>query len=132
MTFYRIIFLGIVVMASIAGAAGGGENASPPAGASLENLRREAETVRRSIQDREAEIDRITRREGMSAILVEQNPQKILPVTDRAMILERGAVVHEGASAALRGDSATLETYLGVTEGTRRGGKSDGGPKKLH
>jgi hypothetical protein len=50
-------------MASIAGAAGG-ENASPPAGASLQNLRQEAETVRRSIQEREAEIDRITRSES--------------------------------------------------------------------
>jgi branched-chain amino acid transport system ATP-binding protein len=60
----------------------------------------------------------------MSAILVEQNPQKILGVTDRAVILERGAIVHEAASAALRVDRTALETYLGVTDqGPRRGGK---------
>jgi len=61
-------------------------------------------------------LDRIIRHEGMSAILVEQNPQKILGVTDRAVILERGAVVHEAASAVLRSDRTALETYLGVTD----------------
>ena len=62
-------------------------------------------------------------RAGMSAILVEQNPQKILGVTDRAVILERGAVVHAAASAALRADREVLERYLGVTDqGPRRVG----------
>jgi branched-chain amino acid transport system ATP-binding protein len=70
-------------------------------------------------------LSRIIREEGMSAILVEQNPQKILGVTDRAVILERGTVVHEAASAVLRADRAVLETYLGVTDqGPRRGVKS--------
>jgi branched-chain amino acid transport system ATP-binding protein len=72
-----------------------------------------------------AALNRIIREEGMSAILVEQNPQKILGVTDRAAILERGTVVHEAASAVLRADRAVLETYLGVTDqGPRRGGKN--------
>jgi branched-chain amino acid transport system ATP-binding protein len=72
-----------------------------------------------------AALNRIIREEGMSAILVEQNPQKILGVTDRAAILERGAIVHEAASAELRADRAILETYLGVTDqGPRRGGKN--------
>jgi branched-chain amino acid transport system ATP-binding protein len=67
-------------------------------------------------------LNRIIREEGMSAILVEQNSQKILGVTDRAAILERGAIVHEAASAELRADRAVLETYLGVTDqGPRRG-----------
>jgi branched-chain amino acid transport system ATP-binding protein len=60
------------------------------------------------------------REEGIAAILVEQSPHKILPVTDRAVILERGAIVHEAASAALRNDRATLETYLGVAEAPPR------------
>jgi branched-chain amino acid transport system ATP-binding protein len=69
-------------------------------------------------------LNRIIREEGMSAILVEQSPQKILGVTDRAVILERGMVVHEAASAALRADRAVLEAYLGVTDqGPRRGAK---------
>jgi branched-chain amino acid transport system ATP-binding protein len=71
-----------------------------------------------------AALNRIIRDEGMSAILVEQSPQKILGVTDRALILERGAVVHEAASVDLRADRAVLETYLGVTDqGPRRGMK---------
>jgi branched-chain amino acid transport system ATP-binding protein len=72
-----------------------------------------------------AAMNRIIREEGMSAVLVEQSPQKILGVTDRAVILERGAVVHEAASADLRADRAVLETYLGVTDqGPRRGAKT--------
>jgi branched-chain amino acid transport system ATP-binding protein len=68
-----------------------------------------------------AALKRIIREEGMSAILVEQSPQKILTVTDRAVILERGSVVHEAASAQLREDRAVLEAYLGVTDqGPRR------------
>jgi branched-chain amino acid transport system ATP-binding protein len=60
-------------------------------------------------------LQRVIREEGMSAIVVEQNAQKILGVTDRAVILERGTVVHEGESAALKADRTTLERYLGVT-----------------
>jgi branched-chain amino acid transport system ATP-binding protein len=72
-----------------------------------------------------AALNSIIRDEGMSAILVEQSPQKILGVTDRAVILERGMVVHEAASADLRGDRAVLETYLGVTDqGPRRGARA--------
>jgi branched-chain amino acid transport system ATP-binding protein len=74
-----------------------------------------------------AGLNRIIREEGLSAILVEQNAQKILGVTDRAVILERGAVVHEAESAALKADRAVLETYLGVTDAApRRAGKTAG------
>jgi branched-chain amino acid transport system ATP-binding protein len=67
-----------------------------------------------------AALKRIIRDEGVSAILVEQNAQKVLAVTDRAAILERGCVVYEGASADLVADRAVLESYLGVTAaGTR-------------
>jgi branched-chain amino acid transport system ATP-binding protein len=59
-------------------------------------------------------LQRVIREEGMSAIVVEQNAQKILGVTDRAVILERGTIVHEGDSAALKADRTTLEHYLGV------------------
>ena len=60
-------------------------------------------------------LQRVIREEGTSAIVVEQNAQKILGVTDRAVILERGAIVYEGVSAALKADRATLEQHLGVT-----------------
>ncbi|MFL5043825.1 MAG: ABC transporter ATP-binding protein [Xanthobacteraceae bacterium] len=60
-------------------------------------------------------LQRVIREEGMSAIVVEQNAQKILGVTDRAVILERGTVVHEADSAGLKADRTMLERYLGVT-----------------
>ncbi len=61
-------------------------------------------------------LQKIIREEGLSAILVEQNAQKILGVTDQAIIIERGSIVHQGSSAALKADRAMLETYVGVTD----------------
>ena len=61
-------------------------------------------------------LRKIIREEGLSAILVEQNAQKILGVTDRAIIVERGSIVYQGDSAALKADRALLETYVGVTD----------------
>jgi branched-chain amino acid transport system ATP-binding protein len=58
----------------------------------------------------------ITRGEGVSAILVEQNARKVLSVTDRAAILDRGSIVFEDTSEVLRGSPQVLEAYLGVTE----------------
>ena len=71
-----------------------------------------------------AALNKIVRQDGLAAILVEQNAHKILGVTDRAVILERGSIVHEGASAALRADRAVLETFLGVTDAGPRRGKA--------
>jgi branched-chain amino acid transport system ATP-binding protein len=77
------------------------------------------------IEELLAALRRIIRDEGMSAILVEQNAQKVLAVTDRAAIIERGEVVHEAASADLLADRTVLESYLGVTAaGPRRGDKA--------
>src|SRR5208337_3825339 len=69
-----------------------------------------------------AALTRLIRDEGMSAILVEQNPQKILGVTDHAVILERGAVVYRSTSAALKADRVMLETHLGVADHNPRRG----------
>ena len=66
-----------------------------------------------------AALRRIIAEEKLSAILVEQNAQKILGVTDRAAILERGAIVHEAASADLRKQPEILESYLGVGKAKR-------------
>ncbi|MGA7487804.1 MAG: ABC transporter ATP-binding protein [Xanthobacteraceae bacterium] len=72
-----------------------------------------------------AALRRIIRDERMAAILVEQNAQKVLEVTDRAAIIERGSVVYQGASADLAADRAVLESHLGVTAvGRARGGKA--------
>jgi branched-chain amino acid transport system ATP-binding protein len=60
----------------------------------------------------------ITRGSGICSVIVEQNAQKILGLADRVVILERGAIVHDAASHALKADSAVLERFLGVTAKT--------------
>jgi branched-chain amino acid transport system ATP-binding protein len=67
-----------------------------------------------------AALRRITRARGMAAILVEQNAHKVLPVTDRVAIIERGSIVHHGVSAAMMASRDIVETYLGVTDGGAR------------
>ncbi|MBU6497983.1 MAG: ABC transporter ATP-binding protein [Rhodospirillales bacterium] len=62
-----------------------------------------------------AVLRRLAREEGLSCVIVEQHAQKVLGVTDQAVILERGAVVHAGPSAALAADGAMLARYLGVS-----------------
>jgi len=57
----------------------------------------------------------ITRSGGIGSIIVEQNAHKILGLADRVVILERGTIVHDGASRVLIDDPAVLERYLGVT-----------------
>ena len=57
----------------------------------------------------------IARAGGICSIIVEQNAQKILGLADRVVILERGAIVHDAASSALKADPAVLERYLGVS-----------------
>ncbi|MEW6639779.1 MAG: ABC transporter ATP-binding protein [Pseudomonadota bacterium] len=63
-------------------------------------------------------LGKITRAGGICSIIVEQNARKILGLADRAVILERGAIVHDAPSAALKDDAATLEKFLGVSGGT--------------
>ncbi|MFT8244473.1 ABC transporter ATP-binding protein [Roseomonas sp. BN140053] len=62
-----------------------------------------------------AALRRIIRDEGVSAMVVEQHAHKILGVTDDAVILERGRIVHADTSAALRADPSVLERHLGVS-----------------
>jgi len=75
------------------------------------------------IEELLAALRKIIREEGLSAILVEQNAQKILGVTDMALIIERGRVVHQSDSASLQANRALLETYVGVTNAKRQNRK---------
>ena len=59
-------------------------------------------------------IRRITREEGLSAIIVEQHPQAILAISDTAAVLDRGTVVHAGTAASLREQPELLDRLLGV------------------
>ncbi len=57
--------------------------------------------------------------EGTAVILVEQHAEIALSLTEQALLLERGAIVHRARSADLLKDHATLDRYIGlrVTEG---------------
>ena len=59
-------------------------------------------------------ISRITREEGLSAIIVEQHPQAILAISHRAVVLDHGTVVHSGSAEALRDQPELLDRLLGV------------------
>jgi branched-chain amino acid transport system ATP-binding protein len=72
------------------------------------------------VQELLAALQRIVREEGSSAIVVEQNAQKVLAITDRAAIIQRGVLVHEGPSRELAANRDVLESYLGVTGAVSR------------
>ena len=59
-------------------------------------------------------LTHIVRDEGMSALVVEQNPARILPITDDALVLARGTVVHRDTRAALLVAATELERHLAV------------------
>ena len=59
-------------------------------------------------------IARITREEGLSAIIVEQHPQAILAISHRAVVLDHGSVVHAGPASELAGAPQLIDRLLGV------------------
>jgi branched-chain amino acid transport system ATP-binding protein len=59
-------------------------------------------------------IRRITREEGLSAIIVEQHPQAILAISDTAAVLDRGTVVYSGTARSLQDQPELLDKLLGV------------------
>jgi branched-chain amino acid transport system ATP-binding protein len=59
-------------------------------------------------------IARITRDEGLSAIIVEQHPQAILAISHQAVVLDQGRVVHSGTAQALLGQPELMDKLLGI------------------
>ncbi len=59
-------------------------------------------------------IGRMVREGSIAVILVEQHAQQILPITQDAVVLERGRVVHHGPSGILAADPGLLNRWLGV------------------
>ena len=58
-------------------------------------------------------LDRVRREEAVSLLIVEQNAELALSVTDHAYLLETGTIVKSGPSAAIREDEAVRRSYLG-------------------
>ncbi|MEP7140868.1 MAG: ABC transporter ATP-binding protein [Caldimonas sp.] len=69
------------------------------------------------VQELLRSIERLVRDEGLSAIIVEQNPRLILPITENAVVLDRGQIVHAAPSGQLLEDRETLDRWLAVAHG---------------
>ena len=54
------------------------------------------------------------KRSGTTILLVEQNVERALSVSDRAYIIDHGVVVHEAVASALLADPAIQERYCSV------------------
>jgi len=66
-------------------------------------------------------IYRLTREEGLSAIIVEQHPQAILAISDQAIVLDQGHVVHSSSAESLLQQPDVLAKLLGVTRSSFQG-----------
>ncbi|HEX4928430.1 MAG TPA: ABC transporter ATP-binding protein [Burkholderiales bacterium] len=51
---------------------------------------------------------------GIATLLVEQHTELALALTSEALVIERGRIAWAGRSAALAGDEALLERYVGL------------------
>jgi branched-chain amino acid transport system ATP-binding protein len=63
---------------------------------------------------------RLRAESGLTILLVEQHARRALDFAETAIILDRGRVVYDGASAVLRGDPERLATLIGVARASRR------------
>jgi len=58
-------------------------------------------------------IARVSKKKGLTVLLVEQNAKKALGIADHAGVIELGRLVLEGAAAAVMADGRVKEAYLG-------------------
>jgi branched-chain amino acid transport system ATP-binding protein len=66
------------------------------------------------VEELTAAIRRMTADQGTAFILVEQHAEVALALTDDAIVLERGAIVHRARSQDLLKDQATLDRLIGL------------------
>jgi branched-chain amino acid transport system ATP-binding protein len=66
------------------------------------------------VEELAAAIRRMTGEGGGAFILVEQHVEIALPLTQNALVLERGRIVHNGPSTALLADHAALDRLIGL------------------
>jgi branched-chain amino acid transport system ATP-binding protein len=61
-------------------------------------------------------VKRLSAAGELSIILVEQNTRLALDLAPRAVVMDRGRIVYDGASEILRNDPARLEHLIGVVK----------------
>ena len=66
------------------------------------------------VEELTASIGRMIADEGTAVILIEQHAEIALSLTEHAVLLERGAIVHRAKSRELLRDHATLDRYIGL------------------
>lgn len=66
------------------------------------------------VEELTAAIRHMKEDEGMAFILVEQHAELALKLTDQAVVIERGVIAHEAASAQLLADKPVLDRYVGL------------------
>ncbi len=66
------------------------------------------------VEELAAALARMIRDEGTAVILVEQHAEVALSLTQDALVMERGTIVHRAASRELLDDAATLERLIGL------------------
>ena len=66
------------------------------------------------VEELTAAIARMTADEGTAFVLVEQHAEVALALTDEAIVLERGSIVHRARSQDLLKDEATLDRLIGL------------------
>jgi branched-chain amino acid transport system ATP-binding protein len=66
------------------------------------------------VQELLAALQRIMSEHGLAVIIVEQNARKILPLTDSAIVLDRGCIIHRSVSNSLLKEDGLLERLLAV------------------
>ena len=66
------------------------------------------------VEELAAAIRRMTSEGSEAVILVEQHADIALALTQEALVLERGRIVHHGASAQLLADHAALDRLIGL------------------
>ncbi len=58
-------------------------------------------------------LGELRRKDGLTALIVEQNAELALSLVDRAYVLENGAITLEGSSEQLRSEESIRHSYLG-------------------
>jgi branched-chain amino acid transport system ATP-binding protein len=66
------------------------------------------------VEELAAAIRRMTQEGSNAFILVEQHVEIALPLTQHALVLERGRIVHSASSAELLDDHAALDRLIGL------------------
>jgi len=66
------------------------------------------------VEELSAAIGRMIAQEGTAVILVEQHAELALSLTQDALVMERGVIVHRAPSHDLLNDAATLDRLIGL------------------